>query len=1296
MRDGWRPEVATQAARFAASALLLMQLHLAVGEVSDPFFFFAFVAGAAVFGLSAASIGLRTWAAMSSLAAAPFIARFFVAAGSFLNLDPIAADTALLAYDRNLLIALVPIYWSGAAAYCAKVSRRFLRAEPLVNGAVLAFLFALIDARRIPLYEKPIVLAAVVVAIVFFECAVLVFSAPAEVRIVGRERAGTAGVAAAVCFLALFALLKPFEEKAAAQGGGLIKPSLFRFDFSQYLRLESEISLSEDLVLIVRKDSEDQHSLIRRFVLSGYDRKKGFQRNAALDDSFHPTELPDGETRIEGATYRGTKLIDQEYYLVNFDPSAFLAINRPTRVVPYRTWDASSFTSVYAVSSSVSEALPFELADSGADDGIAAARAALGETAYLALTDYGGDPRIKRLALEITGGDAAYWDSIQAVYERMKFGEYRYSLKPGVAPDGDQLGRFLFDAKKGYCSYFAFSMTLLLRALGIPARTAVGFFLDPATAAFDYFPVRSDMAHAWVEVFFPEFGWIEYDPTTELLSEGEEFRFSSGIPPEQFERLMREIFSNREQLEARKAESIPRITRMLPALIDSAVAFARERWAVLTAAVWLSAALFLRAGRWLRYRLSRDPRRAAVFLADHALRRVQLSGRRRGRRDESVGEFARRVDAETDLGFAQISEGESKARFSAVYSRQDLEELRSRYAEFSAAYSAKVPAWRRAAAWFVPFVLIGFHSRASLALLVFALMLQSGASVRAQNGAARADEDAFAEIEEAIADERWERAVELLRSGGERFPDDPRYPIGLGDLFADRKLYGLAWEEYRAAEKLSENDPALLHRLATTAGRLNKDEHSAAYLERVMVLRSDDRDAVGDLAWMYFKLHRLKEGERFLLDAIARLGSDPGFSMTMGTIYSDLYEYENSKRWYLESIEEAKRSGAKTFEAVALYNLSILEAKYYRYAEAFKRTGQSLEAADRSSGHLARGELFLKRLEFSRTYAEYERAYELDVSPLSKLNLADAYLSAGRLAEARSYAQNALAVADHSWMFNYGTNLNQYRRDIHDILSETYEGLANSEASYPRADALDFIRGLALSTADRIRAAGHRAMFREYARKAAASYGAAGQPLDALLNYYDAFRAYPKRALSYLREAQELERSLVPASGSLYELERGALEKSVRRVEAALYCFDPVWQKDLTAKAYAALAKLGAAGSPERRDAAERLFALNRGALRQRAIRLPVAVSVQGDDAERRAGGILDVLRRSGFDPTAGNGPARFTLNVRLSKGEAFCALSDTLRGTDVAAKVVALPTGNAKDLTAFGRVVADLVFTAE
>jgi hypothetical protein len=1297
VRESWRSEPEAQAARFLASVLILLQIHLAAGELSDlPFYLTAIVCSAAV-GFLCAGVRLRVCAALCVLALGPWAARVVVlSAGRLFRLDQIAADSVLLAYDRNLLVALGPLYWSGMSAYFAALFRRFLRTEPLLNGAAIALFFVVMDERSFPLYQQPIFLAAVVVSVVFLEFAVLAGSVPSSARAVGRERLGAAASAATVCMLALFALLRPFEERAAAQGGGLIKPSLFRFDFSQYLRLESEISLAEDLVLIVRKDAEDQHTLIRRFVLSEYDRKRGFLRSETLDDPIHPTDLPEGESSFEAGSYKGTKTVGQEFFLVNFDASAFLALNQPIRVVPYKTWDAASFTSVYGVTSAVSEALPFELIDAG-EGGAAAAREALGDGAYRRLTDYGGDPRIRELALEIIGGQAAYWDSVQAVYERLKFGEYRYSLKPGLAPDGDQLGLFLFDAKKGYCSYFAFSMTLLLRSLGIPARTAVGFFVDPETAAFDYFPVRSDMAHAWVEVFFPEYGWIEYDPTTEQLAEGEEFRFSSGVAPEQFERLMREILSNRERLEAKRSERIPGLARAVPRLVDAVGRFFRERWFVVAAAAWAALSVLLRAGLYLRARVSRDPRKAADALALHALRRLALGGRRRGRR-ESVGEYAARLDAVWQVGLQPVAEGRTKARFAPRYSREDLREQWSRYRAFSAAYAGRVTALRRFAGWCVPALLLaGASRRTAVSAAAVFLLLLPGDSPRAQEGepATAYSDDDFAEIDAAIADERWERAVELLKAGKARFPDDSRYPMALGDLFADRKLYGLAWEEYRTAERVAENDPTLLHRLATTAGRLNKDEYSAAYLERVVTLRPDDRDAVGDLAWMYFKLHRLREGERFLLDAVSRLGSDPGFSMTLGTIYSDLYDYDNSKKWYLESIGEAKRTGARTFEAVALYNLSILETKFYRYAEAFKRTGQSLEAAERSSGHLARGELHLKRLEFAKTYADYERAYELDVSPLSKLNLADAYLAAGRLPEARSYAESTLVATDLSWMFNYGTNLKQYRRDIHDILSETYAGLANLEESYPRSGLLDWVAGTYRAAAYRVRAAGHRALFREYARKSAVSYGSSGQALDSLLNYYDAFSDYPKRARSYLREAQDLERTLVPASANLYELERGILERSPMRIEATVFSFDPVWQKDLTAKAYAALCALYPAGSAERRDSAERLFALNRGALRQRGIPLPVSVLLGGDDAGARGNRVLRTIRHSGFEPISRDAATRFVLDVRLSGGAAACTLSDSLRGTVVVSKTVPLPDGSGDAMSAFGRALADAVFSA-
>src|SRR6185312_4519207 len=71
---------------------------------------------------------------------------------------------------------------------------------------------------------------------------------------------------------------------------------------------------------------------------------------------------------------------------------------------------------------------------------------------------------------------------------------------------------FLFDAKAGYCEYFATAMTVLLRADNIPARMVTGY-LPGARQADGRFLSRESQAHAWVEVYFPQYGWITFDPT---------------------------------------------------------------------------------------------------------------------------------------------------------------------------------------------------------------------------------------------------------------------------------------------------------------------------------------------------------------------------------------------------------------------------------------------------------------------------------------------------------------------------------------------------------------------------------------------------------------------------------------------------------------------------------------------------------------------------------------------------------------------------------------------------------------
>ena len=81
-------------------------------------------------------------------------------------------------------------------------------------------------------------------------------------------------------------------------------------------------------------------------------------------------------------------------------------------------------------------------------------------------------------------------------------------------PNVDAVEWVLFDARQGYCTYFATSMIVMLRHLGIPARLAAGFSQGEYDPGVNRFVVRERQAHTWVEVYFPGYGWIEFEPTS--------------------------------------------------------------------------------------------------------------------------------------------------------------------------------------------------------------------------------------------------------------------------------------------------------------------------------------------------------------------------------------------------------------------------------------------------------------------------------------------------------------------------------------------------------------------------------------------------------------------------------------------------------------------------------------------------------------------------------------------------------------------------------------------------------------
>jgi protein-glutamine gamma-glutamyltransferase len=141
---------------------------------------------------------------------------------------------------------------------------------------------------------------------------------------------------------------------------------------------------------------------------------------------------------------------------------------------------------------------------SGGDSGLEAAEE------YLKLPPL--DIRISQLAEKIAASSTNDYDKSLAIeqYLRTHFG---YSLDLPRSTPKDPLAYFLFERKQGHCEYFASSMAVMLRTLHIPSRIVTGFRTGEFNDLTGQYVVRASNAHSWVEAYFPNYGWISFDPT---------------------------------------------------------------------------------------------------------------------------------------------------------------------------------------------------------------------------------------------------------------------------------------------------------------------------------------------------------------------------------------------------------------------------------------------------------------------------------------------------------------------------------------------------------------------------------------------------------------------------------------------------------------------------------------------------------------------------------------------------------------------------------------------------------------
>ena len=159
----------------------------------------------------------------------------------------------------------------------------------------------------------------------------------------------------------------------------------------------------------------------------------------------------------------------------------------------------------YQITSSVSVATPSELRNAGTD---------YPAWAILKYTQLPEDlpQRVWDLGAQLTEGVETPYDRAKAIEDYLAPLPYNLQVTPPPF-DADGVDHFLFTLRQGYSEYFGSSMAVLLRTVGVPTRLATGYTQGDNLKDEDVYLVTDSHSHAWVEVYFPEYGWVNFEPT---------------------------------------------------------------------------------------------------------------------------------------------------------------------------------------------------------------------------------------------------------------------------------------------------------------------------------------------------------------------------------------------------------------------------------------------------------------------------------------------------------------------------------------------------------------------------------------------------------------------------------------------------------------------------------------------------------------------------------------------------------------------------------------------------------------
>lgn len=303
------------------------------------------------------------------------------------------------------------------------------------------------------------------------------------------------------------------ENKEPILSGGL----KLQFDEKEFLDLYPSVTMNPKERKAIAKISVQQkvnyigkripidYQYIKWKVLSGYHPQKNlfYHEKSPFENNFNTRFI---QSKISKSEMEANSWIlqNQEYYTINFHSDAKLYQGIPQAIYNIKNKKKATFTDSYRV-----ESLIFNGPVKDLDKHIKKSR---NQSFYDYYTKSPNSKKYKILAKKLTQNHTNLRKKMEALIHYFN-NNYSYSLNPGGENRKDRLSYFLFNNKKGYCSYFAFSMAALARSIDIPARVIVGFITDPENKVENYYLLHASNMHAWIEVYFEGYGWIPFDPT---------------------------------------------------------------------------------------------------------------------------------------------------------------------------------------------------------------------------------------------------------------------------------------------------------------------------------------------------------------------------------------------------------------------------------------------------------------------------------------------------------------------------------------------------------------------------------------------------------------------------------------------------------------------------------------------------------------------------------------------------------------------------------------------------------------